>query len=125
MNEDVRRGFAPGEAHIATALRFLLVQTIGGLAAGGAVAGVFVATTRLGWSAALFVAAIVVAVAGLGWSLGGPKKAVPWTLGTARIDDPVSISRRPSGTSQADAVLAVSSILAGLLLIASAVVVPG
>jgi hypothetical protein len=73
-------------------------------------------------SGSSFVAAIAVALAGIAWSLGGPKRALPWTLGIDRMDDPVSISRRPSGTSQADAVLAVSSISAGLLLAASAVI---
>jgi hypothetical protein len=111
-----------GEVHILTAIRLLLVQTVGGLAVGGAIAGVLVASTHLGLSGALFVAAIIVAFVGIGWSLGGPKSAVPWTLGTARMDDPVSISRRPIGTSQADAVLVVSSILTGLLLAAAAIV---
>jgi hypothetical protein len=36
------------------------------------------------------------------------------------MDDPVSISRQPFGTSQADAVLVISSVLAALLLIAAA-----
>jgi hypothetical protein len=111
-----------GETHIATAFRLLLIQTVGGLAVGAVVTGVLVATTRLGLSGALFVAAIVVAVAGIAWSLGGPTRALPWTLGIDRMDDPVSISRRPVGTSQADAVLVVSSVLAGLLLAASAVI---
>lgn len=110
------------ETHIKTALRLLLIQTIGGLAAGGAVAGVLIATTHLGVSGALFAAAIVVGVVGIGWSIGGPKRAVPWTLGIERMDDPVCISRRPIGTSQADAVLVVSSVLAALLLAASAVI---
>ena len=110
-----------GKTHIGAALWLLLVQTIGGLAVGGAIAGVLVATTHLGWSG-LFVAAIVVAVVGLGWSFGGPKRGLPATLGIARMDDPVSISQRPLGTSQADAVLAVSSVLAGLLLAAFAIV---
>ncbi len=108
------------KTHIATALRLLLIQTIGGLAAGAAVAGVLIATTHLGFSGALFVAALLVAVLGIGWSLGGPRNAVPWTLGSARMDDPVSISRQPFGTSQADAVLVISSVLAALLLIAAA-----
>jgi hypothetical protein len=111
-----------GETHIATALRLLLIQTIGGLAAGAAVAGVLIATTHLGLSGALFVAAIVVAAVGIGWSLGGPKRAIPWTLGIARMDDAVSVSRLPVGTSQADAVLVISSVLAGLLLVVGAVV---
>lgn len=111
-----------GEVHLATAFRLLLVQTVGGLVVGGVVTGVLVATTHLGLSGALFVAGIVVAVAGTGWSLGGPKRALPWTLGIARMDDPVSVSRRPIGSSQADAVLLVSSILAGVLLAASAIV---
>jgi hypothetical protein len=38
------------------------------------------------------------------------------------MDDPVSISRRPFGTSQADAVLVISSVLAALLLVAAAVI---
>lgn len=116
---------ATGETHIATALRLLLIQTIGGIAAGAAVAGVLVATTRLGLSGALFVAAIVVAVAGLGWSLGGPRKGMPWTLGIARMGGPADVSQRPLGTSQADAVLVISSVLAGLLLVAAAVVARG
>jgi len=111
-----------GGAHIATALRLLLIQTIGGLAVGGAIAGVLIATTRLGLSGALFVAAIVVAVAGIAWSLGGPNRALPWTTGIARMDDPVSVSRPPAGASQADAMLVVSSVLVGLLLAASAVI---
>lgn len=111
------------EVHIGTALRLLLIQTIGGLAAGGVVTGVLVATTHLGLSGALFVAGIVVAIAGIGWSLGGPKRALPATLGVARMDDPTSISQQPVGTSQADAVLVISSILAGVLLAASAVIV--
>jgi len=111
-----------GDTHIATALRLLLVQTIGGLAVGGVVTGVLVATTHLGLSGALFVAAILVAVAGIGWSLGGPKRALPGTMGIARMDDPVSISQPPVGTSQADAVLVVSSVLVGLLLAAAAVI---
>ena len=111
-----------GEVHIGTALRLLLIQTIGGLAIGGVLAGILVASTHLGLSGALFVAAIMVAVVGLAWGVGGPKKAVPWTLGTARMDDPTSISQRPIGTSQADAVLVISSVLAGLLLAASAVI---
>jgi hypothetical protein len=119
---DSHRGFMNGEVHIVGALRLLLVQTVGGLAIGGVLAGALVASTHLGLSGALFVAGIVVALVGIGWSLGGPKRAVPWTLGTARMDDPVSISRRPIGTSQADAVLVVSSILTGLLLAASAVI---
>lgn len=110
------------ETHIATALRLLLIQTIGGLAAGGVIAGVVTATTHLGLSGALFVAAIVVAVAGIAWSLGGPKRALPLTMGIERMDDPVSISRRPVGTSQADAVLLISSVVVGLLLAASAVI---
>jgi hypothetical protein len=114
-----------GDVHIATALRLLLVQTVGGLAAGGVVTGVLVATTHLGLSGALFVAGIVVAVVGIGWSLGGPSRALPWTLGVARMDDPTTISGRPVGTSQADAVLVVSSILAGLLLAVSAVIAGG
>lgn len=114
-----------GEAHIANALRLLLMQTIGGVAAGAAVAGVLVVTTRLGLSRALFVAAVVVAVGGLGWSLGGPRKGMPWTLGIARMGGAAGVSRRPLGTSQADAVLVISSILAGLLLIAAAVIVGG
>lgn len=114
-----------GETHIATALRLLVIQTVGGLAAGGAVAGALVATTDLGWSGALFVAAIVVGIVGIAWSLGGPKRAIPWTLGTERMDDPVSISRRPIGTSQSDAVLVISSVLAALLLAASAVIAHG
>jgi hypothetical protein len=73
-------------------------------------------------SGALFVAAIVVAVVGIGWSFGGPKRAIPWTLGIARMDDPVSVSRLPVGTSQAGAVLVISSVLAGLLLAAAAVI---
>jgi hypothetical protein len=111
-----------GQTHIATALRLLLIQTIGGLAAGGVITGVLVATTRLGLSGALFVAAIAVAVAGIAWSLGGPTRALPWTMGIARMDDPVSISRRPIGTSQADAVLLVSAVFVGLLLAVSAVI---
>jgi hypothetical protein len=111
-----------GGTHIAHALRLLLLQTVGGLVAGGAVTGILVAATHLGLSNALFVAGVVVAVVGIGWSVGGPKRAVPGTLGIARMDDPVSISRRPVGSSQADAVLLVSSILAGILLAASAVV---
>ena len=114
-----------GEAHIAAAFRLLLIQTIGGLAVGAVVAGVLIGTTRLGLSGALFVAAIVIAVAGIAWGFGGPTRALPWTLGIDRMDDPVSISRRPVGTSQADAVLAISSILAGLLLAASAVIAGG
>jgi hypothetical protein len=109
------------QAHIATAFRLLLIQTIGGLAVGGVITGLLVATTRLGLSGALFVAAIAVAVAGIAWSLGGPTRALPWTMGIARMDDPLSISRRPLGTSQADAVLLVSSVLVGLLLAVSAV----
>ncbi|MGH2972674.1 MAG: hypothetical protein ACRDNM_05010 [Gaiellaceae bacterium] len=111
-----------GEAHIGTALRLLVVQTIGGLVVGGVLTGVLIAATHLGLSGALFVAAIVVALAGAAWGVGGPKKAVPWTLGAARLDDSTSISERPVGTSQADAVLVVSSILAGLLLAAAAVI---
>lgn len=107
--------------HIGTALRLLFVQTIGGLVAGGVLAGVLMATTHLGFSGALFVAALVVAVAGIAWSVGGPRRAVPWTLGVARMDDSTSISRRPTGSSQADAVLVVSSIVAGLLLAGSAI----
>jgi hypothetical protein len=38
------------------------------------------------------------------------------------MDDPVGISRPPVGSSQADAVLVISSVLAGLLLAASAVI---
>jgi hypothetical protein len=114
-----------GKTHIVTALRLLLIQTVGGLAAGAAVAGVLIVTTHLGSSGALFVAGIVVAIVGTGWSLGGPKKAMPWTLGIARMDDPVSVSRRPVGTSQADAVLVISSVLAGLLLVAAAVIARG
>src|SRR5487761_753865 len=110
------------EAHIGTAIRLLLIQTIGGLAVGGVITGVLIATTRLGLSGALFVAAIVVAVAGIAWSLGGPKRGLPATLGIARLDDPVSISQRPVGTSQADAVLVISSVLVGLLLAAAAVI---
>ena len=109
--------------HIATALRLLLVQSIGGLAAGGVVTGVLVATTHIGVSGALFVSAIVVAFVGIAWGLGGPKNAMPWTLGVARMDDPVGVSRRPVGTSQADAVLVVSSVVAGLLLVVAAVIV--
>jgi hypothetical protein len=112
-----------GEAHVAAAVRLLLVQTVGGLAAGGVVTGVLVASTHLGLSGALFVTAIVVALVGIGWGVGGPKRALPATMGVARMDDPVSISRRPVGTSQADAVLVVSSVLTGLLLAASAVAV--
>jgi hypothetical protein len=104
-----------------TALWLLLIQTVGGLAGGWAIAGVLT-VTHLGLSAALFVAAVVVAVIGIGWSVGGPRRAVPWTLGTARLDDPVGISGRPIGTSQADAVLVISSILAGLLIAVSAVI---
>lgn len=111
-----------GETHIKVALRLLLIQTVGGLAAGGAVTGLLIATTHLGLSAALFVAAIAVGIIGLGWAVGGPKKAIPWTLGTERMDDPVSISLRPIGTSQADAVLVFSSVLTGLLLAALAVI---
>lgn len=111
-----------GKTHIATALRLLLIQTVGGLAAGGAVAGVLVAATHLGLSGALFVAAFVVGIAGIGWSVGGPKKALPWTMGVARMDDSVGVSRRPAGTSQADAVLVLSSVLTALLLAASAVI---
>ncbi|HUZ97974.1 MAG TPA: hypothetical protein VMU74_01315 [Gaiellaceae bacterium] len=110
------------EAHIGTAVRLLLIQTVGGLAVGGVITGVLIATTRLGSSGALFVAAIVVAVAGIAWSLGGPKRGLPATLGIARLDDPVSISQRPVGTSQADAVLVISSVLVGLLLAAAAVI---
>lgn len=120
-----RQGLDNGEVHIATALRLLLMQTIGGVAAGGVVTGVLVATTHLGLSGALFVAGIVVAIAGIGWGIGGPKRALPGTLGIARMDDPVGISRRPVGTSQADAVLVVSSVLAGLILAASAVIAGG
>lgn len=112
----------PGETHIATALRLLLVQTLGGVAAGGVVTGVLIATTHLGWSGALFVAGIVVAIVGIGWSVGGPERALPWTLGIARMGGPAAESRRPRGTSQADAVLVVSSILAGVLLAAAAVI---
>jgi hypothetical protein len=111
-----------GGTHIRTALRLLLVQTVGGLAAGWAIAGVLAATTSLGLSGSLFVAAIVVALVGIGWSFGGPKRGLPATLGIARMDDPVGISRRPIGASQADAVLAVSSVLSGLLLVGSAVI---
>ena len=100
----------------------LLVQTAGGLALGGVLAGILVAATHLGWSGSLFVAAIVVAVAGLAWSVGGPRRAVPWTLGTARMDDPVSIARRPAGSSQADAVLVVSSVVTAVVLAASAII---
>jgi hypothetical protein len=120
-----RQESVAGETHIADALRLLLLQTIGGLAVGGAVAGVLIATTHLGLSSALFVAAVVVAVVGIGWSLGGPKRAMPWTLGIARMDDPVSVSQRPVGTSQADAVLVISSVMAGLLLVVAAVVARG
>jgi hypothetical protein len=112
-----------GESHLGRAFRLVFIQTVGGLAAGGAIAGVLAATTHLGLSGALFVAAIVVALVGIGWSFGGPKRGLPATLGIARMDDPVTISQRPLGTSQADAVLAVSSILVGLLLAAIAVVV--
>ncbi|HKB94929.1 MAG TPA: hypothetical protein VKC62_11940 [Gaiellaceae bacterium] len=114
-----------GPTHIGDALRLLAVQTIGGLAAGWGLAGVLVATTHFGLSGALFVGAVVVGLAGTAWGVGGPNKALPWTLGVARLDDPTSISRRPVGTSQADAVLVVSSILAGLLLLASAVIAGG
>lgn len=111
-----------GEPHIARAIRLLVIQTLGGLAVGWAIAGVLTATTHLGLSGALFVAAVVVAVVGIIWSVGGPKRALPGSLGIDRMDDPVSISERPVGTSQADAVLVVSSALAGLLLVASAVI---
>lgn len=114
-----------GQAHIANALRLLLIQTVGGVAAGAAVAGVLIATTRLGLSGALFVTAIMVAIAGLGWSLGGPKKGMSWTLGIARMGGPADVSQRPLGTSQADAVLVISSIVAGLLLVAAAVIARG
>jgi len=114
-----------GPTHIATALRLLLVQTVGGVAAGWAVAGVLDATTHLGLSAALFVSAIVVGLAGIGWSVGGPRTALPWTLGIARMGGPAGVSRRPLGSSQADAVLAVSSVLTALVLVASAVLVHG
>lgn len=83
------------------------------------------ATTHFGLSAGLFVGAVVVAVAGTAWGVGGPNRALPWTLGVTRLDDSTSISRKPVGTSQADAVLVVSSILAGLLLLASAVIAGG
>jgi hypothetical protein len=108
--------------HIGAALRLLVIQTICGLAVGGVITGVLVATTHLGLSGGLFVAAIVVAVAGIAWSLGGPKRGLPETMGIARMDDPVGISRPPVGSSQADAVLVISSVLAGLLLAASAVI---
>lgn len=111
-----------GTTHIATALRLLLVQTAAGLGIGAAVAGLLVGTTHLGWSSSFFVAAVVVAVAGIAWSVGPPKGALPGTLGIARMDDPVSISKRPVGTSQADAVLILSSVLVGLLLAAAAVI---
>lgn len=111
-----------GETHIAHALRLLVVQTVGGLGVGAVIAGVLVAATHLGLSGALFVAAVVVAVAGIGWSLGGPRNAVPWTLGIARMGGPADVSRRPFGTSQADAVLVISSVAAGLLLVAAAVI---
>ncbi|HEY2542843.1 MAG TPA: hypothetical protein VGH92_07285 [Gaiellaceae bacterium] len=110
------------QTHVRTALRLLVVQTIAGVGAGGILAGVLLAATHLDVSGALFVAGVVVAIAGTVWSLGVPMRAVPWTLGVARMDDPTSISRRPTGTSQADAVLVVSSIVAGLLLVGSAVV---
>jgi hypothetical protein len=110
-----------GETHIGVAFRLLLIQTVGGLVVGGVVAAVLVAATHLGWSGALFVSAIVVAVAGIGWGVGGPKRALPGTLGVARMDDPVGISGRPTGATQASAVLLVSSVLVGLLLAASAV----
>lgn len=110
------------ETHIQAALKLLVIQTIGGLAVGGAVAGVLIATTHLGLSGALFVAGGCVGVVGVSWSVGGPKRAIPWTLGTERMDDPVSISRRPIGTSQADAVLLVSAVLTALLLAAAAVI---
>jgi hypothetical protein len=100
----------------------LVVQTIAGVGAGGILAGVLLAATHLDVSGALFVAGAVVAIAGTVWSLGVPMRAFPWTLGVARMDDPTSISRRPTGTSQADAVLVVSSIVAGLLLVGSAVI---
>jgi len=112
----------PGETHIGIALRLLLTQTVGGLAVGGVVTGVLVATTHLGVSGALFAAAIVVAVAGIAWSIGGPKRALPGTMGIARMDDPVSISQRPVGTSQGDAVLVISSVVAGLLLAGAAMI---
>jgi hypothetical protein len=112
-----------GDTHLGVALRLLFIQTVGGLAAGGAIAGVLAVITHLGWSGALFVAAVIVALVGIGWSLGGPKRGLPATLGIARMDDPVSISQRPMGTSQADAVLAVSSVLVGFVLAAIAVVV--
>jgi hypothetical protein len=115
-------GAVTGETHIATALRLLLLQTIGGLAVGGAVAGVLVAATDLGLSNALFLAAVAVALGGIAWSVGVPRRGLPATLGVARMDDPVSIARRPMGTSQADAVLVVSSVLTGLLLAAAAVI---
>lgn len=111
-----------GDTHIATAFRLLFVQTVAGLAVGGVITGILVAATRLDWSGALFVAAVVVAVVGVAWSLGGPKRAIPWTTGIDRMDDPVSISRVPIGSSQADAVLVVSSVLVGLLLAAAAVI---
>jgi len=111
-----------GDAHFATAFRLLLLQTVGGLALGGGITGVLSATTNLGLSGALFVAAIVTAVAGIAWSVGGPKRALPGTTGIERMDDPVGISARPVGTSQADAVLVISSVLVGLLLAALAVI---
>lgn len=111
-----------GDTHIRAALRLMSLQTVGGLAAGGAIAGVLDGTTHLGWSGGLFVAAVVVASVGIGWSFGGPKRGLPATLGIARLDDPVGISQRPTGSSQADAVLAVSSVLAALLLGAVAVI---
>lgn len=98
------------------------MQIAGGFAAGGAIAGVLVAATHLGWSGALFVAAAVVTVVGIAWGVGGPKRGLPSTLGVARMDDPVGISGRPVGTSQADAVLVVSSVLVGVLLAAIAVI---
>jgi hypothetical protein len=114
-----------GQTHLANALRLLVIQTAGEVAVGGAVTGVLVATTDLGLSGALFVAAVLVAVVGVVWSVGGPKRALPGSLGIDRLDDPVGISRVPVGTSQADAVLVVSSVLAGLLLAALAVVAAG
>lgn len=68
---------------------------------------------------------VVVGVVGIFWSLGGPSRAMPWTLGIDRMDDPVSISERPIGTSQADAVLLVSSVLTALLLAVAAVIAHG
>ena len=111
-----------GQTHIATAARLLVVQTVGGMAVGAAVAAILAAATHLDLSDGLFVAAVLVAVVGIVWSVGGPKRALPGSLGVDRLDDPVSISRVPVGSSQADAVLVVSAVLAALLLVVLAIV---